>query len=95
MKVAFQVGEVNIKKLSTMDAFFADSLARALTGLIIDKAVLKPTARSGEQQPCQSWCKWITYLTRPGESIYTSPHMTLGVIESGPKGPLKPGSQVH
>jgi len=51
VKVAFQVGGSDIKKLATMDASFADSLAKALTGLTIGKAVVKLTARPGEQQP--------------------------------------------
>jgi len=51
VKVAFQVGGSDIKKLATMDASFADSLAKALTGLTIGKAVMKLTARPGEQQP--------------------------------------------
>ena len=51
VKVAFQVGGGDIKKLSMMDASFADSLAKALTGLTIGKAVVKLTARPGEQQP--------------------------------------------
>jgi DNA helicase HerA-like ATPase/DNA-binding MarR family transcriptional regulator len=51
VKVAFQVGGADIKKLATMDASFADSLAKALTGLTIGKAVVKLTARPGEQQP--------------------------------------------
>jgi DNA-binding MarR family transcriptional regulator len=51
VKVAFLVGGGDIKKLATMDASFADSLAKALTGLTIGKAVVKLTARSGEQQP--------------------------------------------
>jgi len=51
VKVAFQVGGGDIKKLATMDAGFADSLAKALTGLTIGKAVVKLTARPGEQQP--------------------------------------------
>jgi hypothetical protein len=51
VKVAFLVGEGDIKKLATMDASFADSLAKALTGLTIGKAVVKLTARPGEQQP--------------------------------------------
>jgi len=51
VKVAFQVGGADIKKLTTMDASFADSLAKALTGLTIGKAVVKLTARPGEQQP--------------------------------------------
>jgi len=51
VKVAFQVSGGDIKKLSVMDASFADSLAKALTGLTIGKAVVKLTARPGEQQP--------------------------------------------
>jgi len=51
VKVAFQVGGGDIKKLSVMDASFADSLEKALTGLTIGKAVVKLTARPGEQQP--------------------------------------------
>jgi len=51
VKVAFQVGGSDIKRLATMDASFADSLAKALTGLTIGKAVVKVTARPGEQQP--------------------------------------------
>jgi DNA helicase HerA-like ATPase len=51
VKVAFQVGGADIKKLATMDASFADALAKALTGLTIGKAVVKLTARPGEQQP--------------------------------------------
>jgi type IV secretory pathway TraG/TraD family ATPase VirD4 len=45
VKVAFQVGGGDIKKLSVMDASFADSLEKALTGLTIGKAVVKLTAR--------------------------------------------------
>jgi hypothetical protein len=51
VKVAFQVGGNDIKRLATMDASFADALAKALTGLTIGKAVVKLTARPGEQQP--------------------------------------------
>jgi DNA-binding MarR family transcriptional regulator len=51
VKVAFQVGGSDIKKLAVMDASFADSLEKALTGLTIGKAVVKLTARPGEQQP--------------------------------------------
>ena len=51
VKVAFQVGGGDIKKLAVMDASFADSLEKALTGLTIGKAVVKLTARPGEQQP--------------------------------------------
>jgi DNA-binding MarR family transcriptional regulator len=51
VKVVFQVGGGDIKKLSVMDASFADSLEKALTGLTIGKAVVKLTARPGEQQP--------------------------------------------
>jgi DNA helicase HerA-like ATPase len=51
VKVAFQVGGADIKKLATMDASFADALAKALTGLTIGKAVIKLTAKPGEQQP--------------------------------------------
>ena len=51
VKVAFQVGGADIKKLATMDVSFADALAKALTGLTIGKAVVKLTARPREQQP--------------------------------------------
>jgi hypothetical protein len=51
VKVAFQVGGNDIKRLATMDASFADALAKALTGLTVGKAVVKLTARPGEQQP--------------------------------------------
>ena len=34
-----------------MDASFADSLEKALTGLTIGKAVVKLTAKPSEQQP--------------------------------------------
>ncbi|MEM4844211.1 MAG: hypothetical protein QXU08_07375, partial [Ignisphaera sp.] len=51
MKVAFMVGGNDIKRLSMMDASFADALARALTGLTIGRAVVKVIARPGEQQP--------------------------------------------
>lgn len=51
VKVAFMVGGSDIKKLAMMDASFADSLAKALTGLSVGKAVVKVTARPGEQQP--------------------------------------------
>ena len=48
VKVAFLVGGGDIKELATMDASFADSLAKALTGLTIGRAVVKLPARSGE-----------------------------------------------
>jgi len=51
VKVAFMVGGNDIKRLSMMDASFADVLAKALTGLTIGRAVVKVTARPGEQQP--------------------------------------------
>ncbi|MEM1842239.1 MAG: ATP-binding protein [Ignisphaera sp.] len=51
VKVAFMVGGNDIKRLSMMDASFADALAKALTGLTIGRAVVKVTARPGEQQP--------------------------------------------
>ncbi|MEM4958403.1 MAG: ATP-binding protein [Nanopusillaceae archaeon] len=51
VKVAFMVGGSDIKRLSMMDASFADALAKALTGLTIGRAVVKVTARPGEQQP--------------------------------------------
>ena len=51
VKAAFQVGGADIKRLATMDASFADALAEALTGLTVGKAVVKLTARPGEQQP--------------------------------------------
>jgi DNA helicase HerA-like ATPase/DNA-binding transcriptional ArsR family regulator len=51
VKVAFQVGGEDIRRLSTMDASFANALARALTGLTVGRAVVKLTAGPGEQQP--------------------------------------------
>ncbi|MEM1681119.1 MAG: TraM recognition domain-containing protein, partial [Sulfolobales archaeon] len=51
VKVSFMVGGSDIKRLSMMDASFADALAKALTGLTIGRAVVKVTARPGEQQP--------------------------------------------
>jgi len=51
VKIAFQVGGGDVKRLSTMDAGFAESLAKALTGLAIGRAVVKLTAGPGEQQP--------------------------------------------
>ncbi|MEM4914048.1 MAG: ATP-binding protein, partial [Desulfurococcaceae archaeon] len=51
VKVAFMVGGSDIKRLSMMDTSFADALAKALTGLTIGRAVVKVTARPGEQQP--------------------------------------------
>lgn len=51
VKIAFQVGGADIKRLSSMDASFADAVAKALTGLTVGRAVVKLTARAGEQQP--------------------------------------------
>ncbi|MCC6015221.1 MAG: TraM recognition domain-containing protein, partial [Desulfurococcaceae archaeon] len=51
VKVAFQVGGEDIRRLSAMDASFADALAKALTGLTVGRAVVKLTAGPGEQQP--------------------------------------------
>ncbi|MEM1694697.1 MAG: ATP-binding protein, partial [Ignisphaera sp.] len=51
IKVSFMVGGNDIKRLSMMDASFADALSKALTGLTIGRAVVKVTARPGEQQP--------------------------------------------
>ncbi len=51
IKVAFMAGGSDVKRLSMMDASFADALAKALTGLTIGRAVVKVTARPGEQQP--------------------------------------------
>lgn len=51
IKVSFMVGGNDIKRLAMMDASFADALAKALTGLTIGRAVVKVTARPGEQQP--------------------------------------------
>ncbi|MCC6024583.1 MAG: ATP-binding protein, partial [Thaumarchaeota archaeon] len=72
VKVAFLVGGGDIKKLATMDASFADSLAKALTGLTIGKAVVKLTARSGEQQPPPVVVQ-LDYIPHEAErsSIYT------------------------
>ncbi len=51
MKVAFMVGGSDIKRLSMMDAGFADALTKVLTSLTVGKAVVKVTASPGEQQP--------------------------------------------
>ncbi|MGC8678319.1 MAG: ATP-binding protein [Fervidicoccaceae archaeon] len=51
VKVAFVVGGEDLSKLGSMDASFAESLSKALTGLRVGKAVVKMTARAGEQQP--------------------------------------------
>lgn len=50
VKVAFMVGGNDVKRLSMMDASYADALARTLTGLTVGRAVVKVTARPGEQQ---------------------------------------------
>ena len=73
VKVAFQVGGADIKRLAIMDASFADAIAKALTGLTIGKAVVKLTARPGEQQPPPVVVQmdYIKHEAR-GENVYTT-----------------------
>ncbi|MEM3987652.1 MAG: hypothetical protein QXZ22_03455 [Sulfolobales archaeon] len=47
-------GGNDIKRLSMRDEGFADALAKALTGLTIDRAVVKVTARPGSNNLHQS-----------------------------------------
>jgi len=72
VKVAFQVGGNDIRRLAAMDASLADALAKALTGLTVGKAVVKLTARSGEQQPPPVVVQ-LDYVPHKAvrESIYT------------------------
>ncbi|MEO3993836.1 MAG: DUF87 domain-containing protein [Desulfurococcaceae archaeon TW002] len=51
VKIVFMVGGSDVKKLSLIDAGFADSLSKVLTSLTVGRAVVKVTAKPGEQQP--------------------------------------------
>lgn len=51
MKIVFTVGGYDVKKLSLIDAGFTKPLSKVLTGLTTGKAVVKISARPGEQQP--------------------------------------------
>lgn len=71
-RVVFVV-KSTVEFIATMDASFADSLAKALTGLTIGKAVVKLTARPGEQQPPPVVVQ-LDYIPHEARrtSIYTS-----------------------
>jgi DNA-binding MarR family transcriptional regulator/energy-coupling factor transporter ATP-binding protein EcfA2 len=102
VKVAFQVGGADIKRLAVMDASFADSLAKALTGLTIGKAVVKITARPGEQQPPPVVVQLdyiphrvyreniYTTLFDPGEPLVQNLKTMLNPILKYIEGPAKP-----
>jgi len=51
VKVVFQVGGHDVDKLSKLDPDFADAVKKALSGLTIGQAIVKLTARPGEQRP--------------------------------------------
>ncbi|MEB3860644.1 MAG: type IV secretion system DNA-binding domain-containing protein, partial [Desulfurococcales archaeon] len=51
VKVVFQLGGDDVQRLGQLDRDFADAVRRALTALTVGQAVVKLTARPGEQQP--------------------------------------------
>ncbi|MEM4485882.1 MAG: ATP-binding protein [Zestosphaera sp.] len=91
VKVSFMVGGSDIKRLSMMDASFADALAEALTGLTVGRAVVKVTARPGEQQPPPVIVQ-MDYIPHQAvrENIYTGAFDPGVVRGSDLKGVLNP-----
>ncbi|MEM2579180.1 MAG: ATP-binding protein [Desulfurococcaceae archaeon] len=91
VKVSFIVGGSDVRHLSMMDASFANALAKALTGLTIGRAVVKVTARPGEQQPPPVVVQldYIPHEVRRRD-IYTDKYSPSGVVKLNLKSVLNP-----